>query len=774
MAIASEQLKIRPYYVLIQCKYYMIAIRSDHSTKVNTLSKNQETYQRLKQALTLGLRRQIFMVVCENINLRDRYLSSLDQEIYPSLRSEATQSNYASLFVTIHLNLESPNFWVQISQWFKQNHGHLIPDQKIYFQIIGIEKLTRQTPIIQRQFLKSLTLIQRYIHELDFNLLLWVSRPWLNYIEKTVPSFWCWHTGIFEFEGEPTPLTSGISQPESSNHFDNAYFGFNQDQVNFNYQTNLSQNLQNIPSIPVYDDEDIEINDELISDLVVYDESGDLLTQNQLNEMEEDEQLSSQNESQDIVDHEQETDIEQIESLAELTKLTTENEEIELTDQVVLNQQEVEKEESPTNKLNNQEHQPTLLLSTIEDLEELSKLNYPKEVIATACFQLAYQYRDRIAEGEVTKDNLKIAIQAYQHGLQNLPEDDQNLPNLLNDLGNLYWMLSRQTQINEEMTALLKIAIQSYQLALLKINTLQITSHQNYAMIHNNLGAVYSDLARFTDPENNLQLSIQSYEEALKYRTEEDDPFKYGSTQNNLGTAYWHLSQLTKSIPNLKEAIYAYQEALNQYDPQFHPLNWAMIQNNIGTAYWNLSQYENPEKYLNCAINSYHLALKYRTPEIAPVAYAATQNNLGTAYWHLSEQYQQDYSTWYNYLTQAITAYEIAIYFVDLLGQKDPPIPVNFEYLVTLSNLGLVHYQIATHSYLDLNLIEKSHHLDQSLITYVKVLAQEQVNSENYQTAFNAIIKTIRAKFEQEGITGQNEALAKIPSELLPKILPRL
>lgn len=746
------------------------------------MNQNQQTYQRLKQALSLGLRRQILMAVCENINLRDHYVASLDREIYPSLHYDSIETDNSSLFVSINLNLASPNFWHQIAQWFKQNQSNILPDQRIYFQIIGIEKLTKETPEIQRKFIKSLSYIKKYIHNLDFNLLLWVSRPWLNYIQNTVPEFWCWHTGIFEFEGEPTPVISAISKPELTSNSHDSYFVFN-------YQNESHFNLIQEPILPEKVTETISPivdldDDEYLFNLVNYDQSGNIIQDEELSEVAEEFNLViPPNLSQELITEE---DLEEVDAEALGENLISE-EELQFNFQINLPENQTDKtdennqlitinegENSREIKIEKEWKNQSLSLNNLEDLETLETLNYPPEIIATASFQVAYQYRDRIAAGEVSKENLKIAIQAYQYGLKYLPEQDQNLPDLLNDLGNLYWMLSRQIEQTEEITNLLKIAIQSYQLALYKIHQLPLDLSQTYAMIQNNLGAVYSDLARYNDPEINLKYSIESYQEALKFRSKDEDQIKYGATQNNLGTAYWHLSQLTKSIHNLKNAIKAYQEALEQYNPEIDGHNWAMIQNNIGTAYWNLSNYEEPQKWLNYAINCYHQALKYRTPETAPAAYAATQNNLGTAYWHLAEQNQHDSQQWYNYLQQSITAYEIALYFVDLLSKNQPPIAINFEFLVTLNNLGLINYQIANNYCLNLSQLEKSHYLDLALISYVKVLEGEKINTDNYQTAFNAIIKTIKTKFEQEGMAGQTSALSKIPSKFLPEILPKL
>jgi hypothetical protein len=754
-----------------------------NSTAPNSLSQNQETYQCLKQALSLGLRRQIFIGICDNINLRDRYLYSLEREICISFNEDSPLTKYSNVFVIINLNLEFPNFWEQINHWFKQNQGNFIPEQKIYFQIIGIEKLTKQTAQIQRYFFNHLPekYWEKSSYNIDYNLILWIPRPWLYSIQKSSPEFWSWHTGVFEFEGEPTPVTSAISQPESNLNVNDSHDVLTRENMSYNLGEysgkNLSQNYQEIEKIKVYDDEDLTFIDETIFDPTGEKELGNLIIENKLN-----------NNYNELLDQDYLTDLteEDLESVTaeilgqdmfldeddfDLLEDLSENEidQGEIKDQVT----QIPTQENTQDKENSFENQ-SLCINTLEDLENLDKLNYPREIITTACFQLAYKYRDLIASGEVTKDNLKIAISAYQKGLQNLPEDDQNLPELLNDLGNLYWMLSRQTKIHEEIVSLLNISIQSYQLALLKIKQFQLELEEIYAMIHNNLGAVYNDLAKFNDPETNLQFSIDCYQNALKYGSKEKYPLKYGSTQNNLGTTYWHLSQLTKSVTNLKSAITSYEEALNQYSPEIYPLNWAMIQNNIGTAYWNLSQYENTEEWLNCAVDCYQKALKYRTAENAPSAYAATQNNLGTAYWHLAETNLQNISLWHSYLQRAITAYEIAIYFVDLLSKNQPPISVNFEFLVTLNNLGLINYQIATNPELNLSLEEKNRHFDLALVSHGKVLDGENSNSANYQTAFNAIIKIVRIRFEQEGFNGQNLALGKIPANLLPEVLSRL
>ncbi|NES86240.1 MAG: hypothetical protein F6K10_35445 [Moorea sp. SIO2B7] len=87
-----------------------------HLASITASSQNQETYQRLKMALSLGLRRQIWLAVCDNISFRDRLIQELDTE----LKSQATTSpsgfpGYSKL-VSLDLKLDNPNFLSQIAQ----------------------------------------------------------------------------------------------------------------------------------------------------------------------------------------------------------------------------------------------------------------------------------------------------------------------------------------------------------------------------------------------------------------------------------------------------------------------------------------------------------------------------------------------------------------------------------------------------------------------------------------------------------------------------------
>ena len=130
------------------------------------------------------------------------------------------------------------------------------------------------------------------------------------------------------------------------------------------------------------------------------------------------------------------------------------------------------------------------------------------------------------------------------------------------------------------------------------------TEPLNYAMIQNNMGTAYWNLAQYDRPRDWLALSLAAYRMALKYRTLETAPIAYAATQNNIGTAYWHMANHAEDaamrIDYLNQAIAAYEATLSaanqlQEDPtqlQTMPLlNFDLVatQNNLGLAHYQVA-----------------------------------------------------------------------------------------------------------------------------------------------------------------------------------------
>ncbi|MBD0387355.1 MAG: tetratricopeptide repeat protein, partial [Nostoc sp. C3-bin3] len=198
---------------------------------------NRQVYHRLKLALSLSLRRQLFIAVCDNLYLRNQIAGRLHSTLaypigqvlsQPSNTQENSTPAYPRL-VTLRLNLNDPNPIIQINQWLanypppivgasKDTPGKPFPVPA--FQIVGVEHLTKQPVATQRLFLHHLRLSEQYfsVQEssrfLESNLLLWIPRPWLSAIKQSAPQFWRCRTGVFVFAGEPTPTTQNSGYPE--------------------------------------------------------------------------------------------------------------------------------------------------------------------------------------------------------------------------------------------------------------------------------------------------------------------------------------------------------------------------------------------------------------------------------------------------------------------------------------------------------------------------------------------------------------------------------
>ncbi|WP_265275033.1 tetratricopeptide repeat protein [Nostoc sp. KVJ3] len=714
------------------------------TTHNNNSNWNRQVYHRLKLALNLGLRRQLFLAVCDNLHLRNQVAARLHstlaypvgQVLYQSSNAQENSTSAYPRLVTLRLNLNDPNPIVQINQWLanypppivgasKDTPGRPYPVPA--FQIVGVEHLTKQPVATQRLFLHYLRLSEQYFSTqessrfLESNLLLWIPRPWLSAIKQSAPQFWRCRTGVFVFAGEPTPATQNSGYPESFSRSRNL---------------DLDQSLNQAELRTAATELKFENNSNFPAEI---QENGVHKTQEATLQPQE-----STNRSGSVNNNQ---------SLSSLSYVSSELAELVIA---TIN----------TNSAQNTENyfQTQQILLEIEELHEKQVLG---EILAEAYHRLGTLYRLRIEQGDSTLENLMVAIIAYQEAIS-YDETSPQLPDILNDLGTLYWILYRTPPNSEEGQTYIEQAIEFYQLALKMISPQ--THPETYARVQNNLGTAYGDLARFSHPSENWQQAILAYSEALSYRTADMDSLKYAACQNNLGTAYWHLGQYNQPIVHLKKAIAAYNEALVHYNPQEEALKHGMIQNNIGTAYWNLAQYEQPVPNLQLAINFYSEALKYRTPANVPSACAATQNNLGTAYWHLANLSQTTKQARQKYLQLCIDAYEEAIALANSLSAT----LLSFDLLASHNNLGLAYYQLVIDKSFNSDKATRSQYLEVALDNHLQALNGLSKQPEAYQTTFTYVVNTIRAFHNELGIQGQNLALSKVPRQLLPEILSKL
>jgi tetratricopeptide (TPR) repeat protein len=735
----------------------------------NNSGWNRQVYHRLKLALGLNLRRQIFIAVCDDLNLRNQVAARLHSTLaYPvgqvlyqpmDTQSEASTPAYPRL-VTLRLNLNDPNPIAQINQWLsnypppivggsKDVPGRALPIPS--FQMVGTEQLTRQPVAIQRLFIHYLRLTEQQLSSqtdsrfLESSLLLWVPRPWLRAIQQSAPQFWRSRTGVFLFAGEPTPTSPNRS---AARRF-SVQRSLDLDSVE---EPIINEELTAPPS-----DLDFEQNFEFPPSpgsenaLESHEESFAAKEENPLSQLEIFTPGMQQEENIEPINRSSSSNI--IPSASDLPHISK-----ELTD-LILTTIGTTIVDSPVE--NSQVQQ------ILREIEDLHSQQADEKEIGAAYYRLGNIYRVRIEEGQSTIENLMVAILAYQ---ESISYDDASsvVQDVLNDLGTLYWMLYRTSRNSQEGPAYIEQGIEFYELSLKLISP--ETHPETYGRVQNNLGTAYGDLARFDSPDRNWQNAVTAYTEALRFRTAEMEPLKYAACQNNLGTAYWHLAQYNQPVVNLKQAVVAYNHAVVYYNSEQEPLKYGMIQNNIGTAYWNLAQYEREVEHLQLAINAYKEALKYRTPANVPTACAATQNNLGTAYWHLANQPDTDKHEKLDYLKMCIEAYDEAL----ALAHSLKGVSLSFDLFATHNNLGLANYQIGTDKFFTEDKKIRSQYLEKALDNHLQALTGMSQDSVAHQSTISYIVKTIRGFHDELGIQGQNVALSKVPGQLLPEILPKL
>ncbi|MEG4015178.1 MULTISPECIES: tetratricopeptide repeat protein [unclassified Microcoleus] len=721
-------------------------------------SSNKQIYQRLKQAIDLNLRRQIFIAACDDLCLRDCLAARLQAE----LTAESAGSNPRSpidypRFVSLELDLNDPNPWGSLAAWLTkhpppQNMGIYSPLPG--FQILGAEHLTRHSAAVQWSFLSYLRDIEAHLQMCESTLLLWVSRPWLSSIEQSAPEFWQWRTGVFEFEGEPTPAKQDFGRSEDFGNSENLGNlrdnGDSGDQLLRSPESEQSS-IPDSASFPAPDAKSVEL-----ADLVLATASED--------ELEAEGDAASEDNFLPLQTLQYIELLQEHQCCSEALALAYHSLGNYYRDRILGG------ESSPQNL--------TIAIRAIEqviaylELDAGSQQNQPP---TEECARLIAQLTQNLTQ--------------YAEESNSLPPMDD----LINDLGTFYWMLSRDRTDGVEVPDPVSCLERSIALYIEGLNRTDAESTpQTRVRLNKNLGIALADLARYQDKTQNLQQAVAAYQQALLDLDPATEPQQCAAAQNNLATAYWHLAQDGEPIVYLKSAIAAYTQALSCYSPEREPLNYAGVQNNLGTACWNLAQHEPSELLLVRAIEAYREALKYRTRELVPAAAAATYNNLATAYWHLANQFQQKQAR-IDSLQQAITAYEAALDIARKLDRAQ----LTFDTLAARNNLGLAHYQLATAPDLALNKAAQTSHLDAALHHLLQVCAEwgqhlndkgliygdklnlqppanSQAADDCRQTALSYIVKTIRAFYSECGLAGQNLALSKVPGDLLPEILRRL
>ncbi|NMF83971.1 tetratricopeptide repeat protein [Nodosilinea sp. P-1105] len=762
-----------------------VAVHLDSQT---FLGHNQETYQELRLALQLNLRRQLLIAVCDNGALQAQLAEQLEAHFSPypeTVPLADTVRSRLSPIVTLRLDAQHPDLVREVLVWLKQQRllqasSPIIP----VFQIVGVDQLTRQSPTLQNRFLASLIRVDALLTQLDCRLLVWVPRPWLTKIRQSVPTFWRSRSGLFEFAGEPmspdpfpsrAPTAPGpatgpatVSAPPEADECDD--LADSDDPVDQpNLWTVLRQDLATLE--PDTSGKSTAATSATAEPDPAGTELQGATSTSSLGAVPPNQTASTVPVTFAATDHE-------AFSAMVMPPLGT-------VPQDVL--EELRQAEAEAAAATQPPHPPAAAtgantsvlpplpseLAASDDINRLWQYIHTlirqqagPLTIARAYLALGQMSRNVIDQTPASPALLDFTVTAYERASTGLLAGETDWCDTLNDLASLYWLRSQQ-ETGSAAVPWLHRSIDTYQTAL--DNCQHTAPADTLGRLYSNLATVYGLLANHDDPLPWLEKSLHAYDQALACDPGARSPQDYGNLQNGLGTVHWELAKYQNPQHHLASAIKAYEAALDQQSPQADPQTYAMIQNNLGIAYWSLAQHERPVLLLERAIAAYTAALSYRTMATTPTGCASTHNNLGTAWFDLAEHVPNRLQA----LQHAARAYETALKAADNALRSSNPQPLGFDLWATFHSFGVVHAYIAQ-ALPEGELPQRQSHLQVSLQHCLLAYEGWRDSPEQLDTLVTALVYTVHLHFEIVGIAGQQAALSQVPGELLPQVLRRL
>jgi len=758
-----------------------VAVHLDSQT---FLGHNQETYQELRLALQLNLRRQLLIAVCDNGALQAQLAEQLEAHFSPypeTVPLADTVRSRLSPIVTLRLDAQHPDLVREVLVWLKQQRllqasSPIIP----VFQIVGVDQLTRQSPTLQNRFLASLIRVDALLTQLDCRLLVWVPRPWLTKIRQSVPTFWRSRSGLFEFAGEPmspdpfpsraptAPGPATVSAPPEADECDD--LADSDDPVDQpNLWTVLRQDLATLE--PDTSGKSTAATSATAEPDPAGTELQGATSTSSLGAVPPNQTASTVPVTFAATDHE-------AFSAMVMPPLGT-------VPQDVL--EELRQAEAEAAAATQPPHPPAAAtgantsvlpplpseLAASDDINRLWQYIHTlirqqagPLTIARAYLALGQMSRNVIDQTPASPALLDFTVTAYERASTGLLAGETDWCDTLNDLASLYWLRSQQ-ETGSAAVPWLHRSIDTYQTAL--DNCQHTAPADTLGRLYSNLATVYGLLANHDDPLPWLEKSLHAYDQALACDPGARSPQDYGNLQNGLGTVHWELAKYQNPQHHLASAIKAYEAALAQQSPQADPQTYAMIQNNLGIAYWSLAQHERPILLLERAIAAYTAALSYRTMATTPTGCASTHNNLGTAWFDLAEHVPNRLQA----LQHAARAYETALKAADNALRSSNPQPLGFDLWATFHSFGVVHAYIAQ-ALPEGELPQRQSHLQVSLQHCLLAYEGWRDSPEQLDTLVTALVYTVHLHFEIVGIAGQQAALSQVPGELLPQVLRRL
>lgn len=680
----------------------MVAVISLNSQTF--LGHNQETYQDLRLALQLNLRRQLLIAVCDDVGLQLQCAQRLEADLspYPAKGNSAPSVRAGqSPVVTLRLDGSRPDLVREVLLWLKQQRRLQGSTQTIpAFQILGIETLTRQSPTIQNRFLASLVRVDALLTQLDCRLIVWLPRPWLGKIRQSVPGFWRSRSGLFEFAGEPTSplpeLAAGVpfspQQPAPEQFSPSAASrpsaGSKPDADSAHLWTVLREDLSGFeqrlppsppavaptpPAQPVPEPQPVSpepappavpASTAAALPLPASPPSGPGLSSLGV-------------------------------SLGDFTVVTDQPRvtvvmppwgDLSLTDLA----QDLAQPEVAPGELADLLQGPPVSSSDPARSSQPDPLPIPVPAQAVSRSRPSEPpVIEQTAPGQVIRLPAELAddleIVTLWEDLQTLAVQQAGPLTLARAFLALGQLSRDRVEADSQSMAMLDFAMAVYTPAIAGLPE----GTTDWCDALNDLASLYWLRSQLeTDSAvlvGWLNGSVEAYQQALGGGQHSASADTLSRIYSNLGTVYGLLATFTDPVPCLTDALGAYHQALRLNPPDRSPLDYANLQNSLGAIHWRLSQLDRPQPHLHGAITAYTEALRQRSPQTEPQEYAMIQNNLGIAYWSLAQHERPIFL-----LEQAIAAYQGALAYRTLATSAA-------GCAATHNNLGTAYWDLAQH-----------------------------------------------------------------------------
>ncbi len=685
------------------------------------LGVNQQAYHALKASMSLDLRRQLLIAVCDNVVMQNDLADRLEQD----LASDEKALKLARLV----FDPEEGNLPQQVALWVCQTM--LSEGDLPILQMVGIEQMTRQPAITQNYFLRSLEKIEALLPRLNTSLLIWVPWPWLRTIQQSSPTFWSWRNGVYEFVSDRTPA---FAEPEllslefppaeavDQNNHQNGHTNGHQNgsKSGSHYALDISVNLYGEGANGQLADDSVLVEFEPIVELVnePADEPVETLSETETIPLEllddglDDVALMQPSafSTNALPAAAQPTSaLKDLASLGGLRSIVSQGVNVTqaidednaaLFDAIVSDPDDLPEDPLLDEAVNAAEQIAAEFASLGWD-EFPSGSNRVKERAITVQPAIPAHESQASQVTQVQTSQVQISQAKSAQSIASQPEIPLFDPTLrtlaLSDESEELSAKDKSaptkgaldlSPVRESAPLLESLVSQPHAVE-------EVKETETLAAEYFTTGLAYRNQIEAGDRTLSLiDSAIIAYENGLKHlATPHPDRI---TALNDLGTLYWLKAQQqpeqAQAAQYMCQSVALYEKALavgraNEADGPLESNNGIVGQlySNMGAVYTMLATCENPLENLTHAAQTYQRALPLVSLGSDPEEYATLQNSLGSVFWKLSH-----YDLAQSYLHQAISAYNES-----LLGYKPEQQPL--DYAAVQNNLGITYWSLAKH-----------------------------------------------------------------------------